>query len=75
MRSISSILYRTPDQLLKEIIVMDDFSDIPDLYENVSNSIRSLSSKIQLVRLPERNGLIRARIFASRRATGDVSGI
>lgn len=72
-RTIHSILDRTPSHLLHEIILVNDFSDISGLFETVKLYIHAnLSSKVKLYSTPKREGLIRARLFGSDKATGDV---
>ncbi|XP_065215571.1 polypeptide N-acetylgalactosaminyltransferase 35A-like [Planococcus citri] len=75
LRTIHTILERTPAQFLKEIILVNDFSDIELLHENVQDyisSTKAVSSKVHLHKTPRREGLIRARIFGANLATGDV---
>ncbi|KAK9508089.1 hypothetical protein O3M35_007826 [Rhynocoris fuscipes] len=73
MRSIHSILDRTPDYLLHEIILVNDFSDINGLNDTVSLYIKAnLNDKVKLFSTKRREGLIRARIFGADRATGDI---
>lgn len=73
LRSIQSILVRTPEHLLHEIILVDDFSDLTELKGKLSSEIKMLNAdKIQLVRNERREGLIRSRVFGARQASGDV---
>ncbi|XP_050309603.1 polypeptide N-acetylgalactosaminyltransferase 35A-like [Anthonomus grandis grandis] len=73
LRSIHSILDRTPANLLNEIILVNDFSDIKDLHENLENYINKQKlDKVKLVKTDAREGLIRARIFGARQAKGQV---
>ena len=63
IRTIWSVVNRTPKRLLKEIILVDDFSDkfelsVP-LQEYVDYHFNSL---VKIIRLPKREGLIRARL-------------
>ena len=52
---------------------MDDFSDKPHLGGKLERYIhRFLPSKVKLMRLPKREGLIRARLEGARAASGDV---
>lgn len=74
LRSLHSIVDRTPDNLLKEIILVDDYSDIKSLYENVSDYVsKNFNGKVKLIKTERREGLIRARIFGAQRAKGDVN--
>ncbi|KAK6622122.1 hypothetical protein RUM44_001929 [Polyplax serrata] len=73
LRSVHSVLRRTPSYLLKEVILVNDFSDLAGLHHNVSNYIHSeLTDKVKLFKSKKRLGLIRARIFGARKATGEV---
>lgn len=75
IRSIKSVLERTPSQYLKEIIVVDDYSDFPDL--ETAKLQQELKEHLQYdqlryVRNDRREGLIRARVIGARMALGDV---
>ncbi|KAB0798532.1 hypothetical protein PPYR_09525 [Photinus pyralis] len=75
LRTIHSILGRTPGQLLTEIVLVDDFSDISDLNINLTNYMNNnsgLKEKVMLFKTQRREGLIRARMFGAQRATGKV---
>lgn len=64
---------RTPAALLKEIILVDDYSSIADLHSNLSEYIAThFDSKVKLFRTEKREGLIRARMFGARKAEGEV---
>ena len=73
LRTIHSVIDRSPPQALKEVILVNDQTDI-DIIPNITNHIASqkLSSKVTLLHAPERLGLIRARIYGAKHATGDV---
>ncbi|CAG9558564.1 unnamed protein product [Danaus chrysippus] len=47
MRSVHSILDRTDLKYLKEIILVDDYSDIVDLHEEVQKAVNELNSKVR----------------------------
>ncbi|XP_014204346.1 polypeptide N-acetylgalactosaminyltransferase 35A-like [Copidosoma floridanum] len=71
LRSLYSIMNRTPENLLHEIILVNDYSDDDSLHERVKE-FAGEHAKIRYYKTDEREGLIRARIFGARRATGDV---
>ena len=73
LRTVYSILDRTPDSLIREILLVDDFSDDKELkYQLLKIVKESLGSKVKLLRTPERAGLIRARMFGAAHAKGPV---
>ncbi|PRD28331.1 UNVERIFIED_CONTAM: pgant9 [Trichonephila clavipes] len=71
MRTVHSVLERSPDHLLKEIVLVDDFSDQSHLKQRLENYISRLP-KVQLVRAQKREGLIRARLLGASVASGPV---
>nr|XP_023648083.1 polypeptide N-acetylgalactosaminyltransferase 5 [Paramormyrops kingsleyae] len=71
LRSVHSVLNRSPPQLLKEIILVDDFSSKDYLKEPLEKYM-SRFPKVRIVRLKERQGLIRARLAGAAVATGEV---
>ncbi|XP_034104572.1 N-acetylgalactosaminyltransferase 6 [Drosophila albomicans] len=72
MRSVHSLINRSPPELLKEIILVDDFSDRAELYKPLENYIAEHFSFVRVVRLPQRTGLIGARSAGARNATAEV---
>ncbi|XP_042879499.1 polypeptide N-acetylgalactosaminyltransferase 1-like [Penaeus japonicus] len=73
IRTIWSVLTRSPAAFLKEIVLVDDFSDRAELGEKLDLYLKyRLPPLVRLVRLRERHGLIRARLAGARAATGDV---
>ncbi|XP_039954281.1 putative polypeptide N-acetylgalactosaminyltransferase 9 [Bactrocera tryoni] len=71
LRTVHSVLNRSPEELIKNIILVDDFSDMAHLKEPLDNYFKSYT-KIRILRAPKRQGLIRARLFGARYATAPV---
>ncbi|KAH8302853.1 hypothetical protein KR044_011324 [Drosophila immigrans] len=72
MRSVHSLINRSPPELLKEIILVDDFSDRAQLYKPLEDYLAEHFTIARVVRLPQRTGLIGARSAGARNATADV---
>lgn len=74
IRSVNTVIKRTPSKILKEIILVDDSSDLQDLKADLKIKLSKLDSsdKINLIRNDNREGLIRSRVYGARKATGDV---
>ncbi|XP_050975558.1 polypeptide N-acetylgalactosaminyltransferase 5 [Labeo rohita] len=71
LRSVHSVLNRSPPHLLKEIILVDDCSTKDYLREQL-DVYMSQFPKVRIIRLKERQGLIRARMAGAAAATGEV---
>jgi len=73
IRTIYSVLNRSPAEFVYEIILVDDYSDKKHLGKKLERFIRKyFPSKVKLLRLKSRQGLIRARLTGARAAKGDV---
>uniref|UniRef100_A0A1B0FIL3 Polypeptide N-acetylgalactosaminyltransferase n=1 Tax=Glossina morsitans morsitans TaxID=37546 RepID=A0A1B0FIL3_GLOMM len=72
LRTITSVISRTPQQLLKEIILVDDASDRNYLKRQLENYIKVLSVPTRLFRMASRSGLVSARLMGAQHARGDV---
>ena len=73
MRTVRSVLDRSPSSLLHEIILVDDASPGEWTKEPMVAAMKALNSdKVRLLRLDQRNGLIRAKVHGAEHATGDV---
>ncbi|TKR70554.1 hypothetical protein L596_022565 [Steinernema carpocapsae] len=72
LRTVHSVLLRSPPQLIKEIILVDDYSDKPHLKGKLDEYIKQFNGKVKLIRNSEREGLIRTRSNGAHAATGDV---
>ncbi|XP_037971249.2 putative polypeptide N-acetylgalactosaminyltransferase 9 isoform X1 [Plutella xylostella] len=71
LRTVHSVIDRSPEHLLKEIILVDDFSDMPHLMQQLDDYMSSLP-KVRIIRANRREGLIRARLLGARYVTAPV---
>lgn len=73
-RTIHSIFTRSPPELLKEVILVNDHSDKEYCYEPLEEYIRNHFDlkKIRILVMPVRSGLMWARLAGARAASGDV---
>lgn len=72
VRSVHSLINRTPSELIKEIILVDDFSDRVNLKKPLDDYIKSHFNKVEIIRFRQRQGLIAARLAGAVKAIGDV---
>jgi len=74
LRSVHSVLNRTPDHLVAEIILVDDKSDYDHLGQRLDDYIADNfgGGRVRLLRLPERSGLIRSRMAGINLARKDT---
>lgn len=74
LRTVHSVVNRTPSALLHEIILVNDNSSSLELYEPlvsyVAENFRTTNVKIK--NMKKRSGLIVARMVGARMATGEV---
>ncbi|ESO90718.1 hypothetical protein LOTGIDRAFT_123129, partial [Lottia gigantea] len=71
LRTVHSVLDRSPKHLIKEIILVDDFSDMDHLKSALEDYMEKLG-KVKIVRAKKREGLIRARLLGFAAATADT---
>ncbi|TNN05251.1 Polypeptide N-acetylgalactosaminyltransferase 5, partial [Schistosoma japonicum] len=71
LRSVHSVIDRSPSYLLHEIILVDDFSDRPHLKEALEEYMKMLNV-VKIVRTKRREGLIRARMLGAAQSSGKV---
>ncbi|XP_063174417.1 polypeptide N-acetylgalactosaminyltransferase 5 [Candoia aspera] len=71
LRSVHSILNRSPPQLIKEVILVDDFSTRAYLKDKLDKYMAPFP-KVRILHLKKRHGLIRARLAGAEIAKGDV---
>jgi len=68
LRTVHSVLDRSPPHLLKEIILVDDFSDMAHTKRQLEDYM-AMYRKVKIVRASKREGLIRARLLGAKHAT------
>jgi len=71
LRTVHSIIDRSPPSLLEEVVLVDDASTQSHLLEELEVYV-SKYPKVKIVRSPERVGLIRARLLGAAHAKGPV---
>lgn len=67
LRTIVSVLNRSPEHLIKEIILVDDFSDNPE-----DGTELAKIQKVKVLRNDRRQGLIRSRVRGADAATAPI---
>uniref|UniRef100_A0A8R1I7G2 Polypeptide N-acetylgalactosaminyltransferase n=1 Tax=Caenorhabditis japonica TaxID=281687 RepID=A0A8R1I7G2_CAEJA len=72
LRTLHSVINRSPLSLLEEIILVDDKSDRDYLSKPLDAYIKMFPVPVHLVHLEERSGLIRARLTGSGMAKGKI---
>lgn len=73
LRTVHSVINRTPAELLHEVILVNDYSSNEELYEPLQSYVReNFATKVRIKNLSERKGLIVTRLEGARVATGEV---
>lgn len=72
LRTVHSVINRTPDNLLREVVLVDDFSQHENLGFPLIEHLRRFGKKVRLLRAHTRLGLIRAKLSGAKYARGDV---
>lgn len=72
LRTAQSVINRSPKHLLKEVILVDDCSTKEFSKKPLDDYLAANMSKVRSIHLPERSGLIRARLEGAKVAIGDV---
>lgn len=74
LRTVHSVINRSPPSLLKEIILVNDASTKDSLYGQLEAHIEQQpwKKKIRIYNMRERSGLLWSRLAGARFASGDV---
>ena len=71
LRTVHSILDRSPPHLIEQIVLVDDASTVEHVKDELDIYMAQYH-KVKIVRAPERVGLIRARLMGARYVTAPV---
>ncbi|KPP77439.1 polypeptide N-acetylgalactosaminyltransferase 13-like, partial [Scleropages formosus] len=72
LRTVHSVINRSPRHLLLEILLVDDASERDFLKEKLENYVRILDVPVRILRMEQRSGLIRARLRGAAATRGQV---
>uniref|UniRef100_T1GY91 Glycosyltransferase 2-like domain-containing protein n=1 Tax=Megaselia scalaris TaxID=36166 RepID=T1GY91_MEGSC len=72
MRTVHSVINRSPKHVLQEVLLVDDFSEKEDLKGKLDEEVKSFNGLVRLIRNEERGGLIRTRSRGAQEARGEV---
>ncbi|XP_015113892.1 polypeptide N-acetylgalactosaminyltransferase 13 [Diachasma alloeum] len=72
LRTVHSVISRSPPDLLTEILLVDDNSDREFLKQPLEDYVKTLDVPTRVLRSYERVGLINARLLGAREAAGEV---
>lgn len=72
LRTCYSVWFRSPAEILTEIILVDDASTIEDLGNELTDYITAHLPIVKLIRLKERSGLIKARTIGALAAKSEI---
>eukprot|EP00073_Rattus_norvegicus_P045009 XP_017447157.1 PREDICTED: polypeptide N-acetylgalactosaminyltransferase 13 isoform X1 [Rattus norvegicus] len=72
LRTVYSVINRSPHYLLSEVILVDDASERDFLKLTLENYVKTLEVPVKIIRMEERSGLIRARLRGAAASKGQV---
>ncbi|XP_060034139.1 polypeptide N-acetylgalactosaminyltransferase 13 isoform X4 [Erinaceus europaeus] len=72
LRTVYSVINRSPHSLLSEVILVDDASERDFLKLALENYVKNLEVPVKIIRMEERSGLIRARLRGAAASKGQV---
>nr|XP_015214277.1 PREDICTED: polypeptide N-acetylgalactosaminyltransferase 13 isoform X2 [Lepisosteus oculatus] len=72
LRTVHSVISRSPRHLLLEILLVDDASERDFLKERLESYVHGLEVPVRILRMEQRSGLIRARLRGAAATRGQV---
>lgn len=72
LRTVWSIINRSPRTLLREILLVDDASERDHLGKELEDHVATLPVPVRVLRTVTRSGLIRARLLGAAQVKGQV---
>ncbi|CAB1334683.1 unnamed protein product [Coregonus sp. 'balchen'] len=72
LRTVRSVIDRSPRSLLEEVVLVDDASERDFLKRPLEQYVRRMEVPVRVVRMEQRSGLIRARLKGASLSTGQV---
>lgn len=72
LRTVWSVINRSPPKLLKEVILVDDYSSKEHCKKPLDDYVAKHFTNVKVLHLQQRDGLIRARLAGAKIATGEV---
>ncbi|XP_065320085.1 polypeptide N-acetylgalactosaminyltransferase 1-like [Gordionus sp. m RMFG-2023] len=72
IRTIRSVINRSPRRLIHEIILVDDASDREFLGQTLELFIAELEIMAKLYRMPQRSGLVASRLLGAEKANSEI---
>ncbi|GAA6108146.1 polypeptide N-acetylgalactosaminyltransferase 13 isoform X2 [Tachysurus ichikawai] len=72
LRTVHSVINRSPKHLLVEILLVDDASERDFLKKTLEDYVKTLEVPVRILRMEQRSGLIRARLRGAAATRGQV---
>lgn len=72
LRTVLSVINRSPASLLQEILLVDDASTRKFLEQPLDDFVKGLTIPTRVIRTKKRVGLIRARLIGAKEASGQI---
>lgn len=71
LRTVHSVLNRSPPHLLADIVLVDDLSEFENLKMSLEEQLSEFE-KVKIIRMSQREGLVRARLRGAEVSRGEV---